>query len=88
METMLVVPLIPIVHTVYMDMAAVRGEWKPILFKDPAITVEKCEAILKQGGNPSDVNGVMSVLLNEAHPETDEAVAWITLKEDNASRRN
>mmetsp|Transcript_23843 Transcript_23843/g.33462 ORF Transcript_23843/g.33462 Transcript_23843/m.33462 type:complete len:725 (-) Transcript_23843:419-2593(-) len=75
METMFVVPSIPNVHTVYMDAAAVRGERKPILLKDPAVTVEKCEAILKQGGSPSDVDGVMLVSLDEAHPETDIAVA-------------
>mmetsp|Transcript_5251 Transcript_5251/g.7980 ORF Transcript_5251/g.7980 Transcript_5251/m.7980 type:complete len:788 (-) Transcript_5251:449-2812(-) len=75
METMFVVPSIPNVHTVYMDSAAVRGERKPILLQDPSMTVEKCESILKQGGNPSDVDGAMLVSLDETTPETDEAAA-------------
>lgn len=49
METQYVVPSLPNVHTVYVDAPAVRGERKPILFKDPEITVDKYEEMTKQG---------------------------------------
>ena len=49
METQYVVPSLPDVHTVYVDAAAVRGERKPILLKDPAMTGEKYEALMKNG---------------------------------------
>ena len=49
METQYVVPSLPKVHTVYLDGAAVRGERKPVLLKDPEMTVEKYEALMKNG---------------------------------------
>jgi len=57
METMFVVPSLPDVHTVYLDAAAVRGERKPILLQDPEMTVEKYEALVKQG--MSNVDGAI-----------------------------
>jgi len=74
METMFIVPSIPDVHTVYMDATAVRGDRKPVLLKDPAMTVEKYEAILKQGKNVSNIAGAMPVYINniddvDEHPE-------------------
>lgn len=62
METQYVVPSMSDVHTVYVDAAAVRGERKPILLKDPGMTVEKYEA-LKDG--EVDVDGVMPVYIDE-----------------------
>ena len=50
METMFVVPSIPEAHTVYLDAPAVRGERRPILLKDPDLTIEKFEELL-QGTN-------------------------------------
>lgn len=58
METMFVVPSIPEVHTVYLDAAAVRGDRKPILLKDPKMTIERFEELLKEsGGRPENVDG-------------------------------
>lgn len=58
METMFVVPSIPEVHTVYLDAAAVRGDRKPILLKDPKMTIERFEDLLKEsGGRPENVDG-------------------------------
>ena len=59
METMFVVPSLPDVHTVYMDAAAIRGERKPILIKDPNLTVEKYGQLVKEG--KIDVDGTMPV---------------------------
>jgi len=63
METQYVVPSMPDVHTVYVDAAAVRGERKPILLKDPAMTVEKYEALMKEGR--IDVDGAMAVYIED-----------------------
>ncbi len=65
METMFVVPSIPEVHTVYLDAAAVRGDRKPILLKDPNMTVQSFEELLKKsGGRPEDVEGADFVQLD------------------------
>mmetsp|Transcript_12241 Transcript_12241/g.20275 ORF Transcript_12241/g.20275 Transcript_12241/m.20275 type:complete len:712 (+) Transcript_12241:154-2289(+) len=66
METMFVVPSLPDVHTVYMDAAAVRGERKPILLKDPKMTVEIYESLVKQG--LSEVDGAIPVHI-DAEPD-------------------
>jgi len=69
METMFVVPSIPDVHTVYLDAAAVRGDRKPILLKDPNMTIEKFEELLKEtGGRPEDVDGADFVQIDEEIP--------------------
>lgn len=65
METQYVVPSLPDVHTVYLDGLAVRGQRKPILIKDPLMTVEIFETLMnekkkqqkqqqEQNDNPSD----------------------------------
>jgi len=54
METMFVIPSMPDVHTVYVDAAAVRGDRKPIILKDPDMTVDKYEALMKQGKSAGD----------------------------------
>ena len=65
METMFVVPSIPEVHTIYLDAAAVRGDRKPILLKDPNMTVQSFEELLKKsGGRPEDVEGADFVQLD------------------------
>jgi ATP-dependent protease Clp ATPase subunit len=48
METQYVVPSLTDVHTVYLDAPAVRGERKPILIKDPHMTVDIFEALMKE----------------------------------------
>jgi len=55
METMFVVPSIENVHTVYLDAAAVRGERKPILLKDPEMTAAKFEELMKEGQTWEDL---------------------------------
>ena len=57
METMFVVPSIEKVHTVYLDAAAVLGERKPILLKDPDVTAEKFEELMKEGKAWEDLEG-------------------------------
>jgi len=67
METMFVVPSISNVHTVYLDSAAVRGDRKPILLKDPKMTVEKFEEMMEKcGGKPEDVDGAEFVLIEKS----------------------
>jgi len=70
METQYVVPSLPKVHTVYVDGAAVRGERKPVLLKDPDMTVEKYEALMKEG--ESVVEGAETVNIDQ---DLDEAPA-------------
>lgn len=73
METQYVVPSLPDVHTVYVDDVAVRGERKPILLKDPDMTVEKYEELVEQqGGESSVVDGAVLVNIDE-DPEVEEA---------------
>lgn len=56
METQYVVPSMPDVHTVYVDASAVRGERKPILLKDPDMTIAKYESMVEaQGSESTDV---------------------------------
>lgn len=70
METMFVVPSLPDVHTVYMDAAAIRGERKPILIKDPNMTVEDYERLVKEG--KANVEGTMPVHIDhEIEVETE-----------------
>ena len=57
METIFVVPSIEKVHTVYLDAAAVLGERKPILLKDPDVTAEKFEELMKEGKAWEDLEG-------------------------------
>jgi len=73
METMFVVPSLPDVHTVYMDAAAIRGERKPILIKDPNLTVEDYEKLVKEG--KIDVDGTMPVHIDHAIEVETEAPA-------------
>jgi len=70
METQYIVPSLPDVHTVYVDDAAVRGERKPILLKDPEMTVEKYTEIAKDG--VPEVDGAVLVNIDE-DPEIEEA---------------
>jgi ATP-dependent Clp protease ATP-binding subunit ClpX len=63
METQYVVPSMSDVHTIYVDAAAVRGERKPILLKDPEMTVDKYEALMKNG--EIEVDGVMPVYIDD-----------------------
>ncbi|KAG7356658.1 ATP-dependent protease ATP-binding subunit ClpX [Nitzschia inconspicua] len=62
METQYVVPSLSDVHTVYVDAAAVRGERKPILLKDPDMTVEKYEALTQIG---AEIIGATPVAIEE-----------------------
>jgi ATP-dependent Clp protease ATP-binding subunit ClpX len=73
METMYVVPSIPSVHTVYLDAGAVRGERKPVLLKDPSMTVEKYEALCKEnnGKHPEGVHGANQVCV-EVNADNDD----------------
>lgn len=76
METMFVVPSIPEVHTVYLDAAAIRGDRKPILLKDPEMTVEKFEKLVKQEDRrPEDMDGIEFVQIDKdiSAEEFDEA---------------
>ena len=73
METQYIVPSLPNVHTVYVDAAAVRGERKPILLTDPEMTVERYEALVKNG--QSEVIGAMSVHIDEEEEEADREEA-------------
>jgi len=68
METMFVVPSLPTVHTIYLDAEAVRGDRKPILLKDPDMTIERYEA-LKEQGLSGDIEGVMEVQLDRDEAE-------------------
>jgi ATP-dependent Clp protease ATP-binding subunit ClpX len=63
METQYVVPSLPKVHTVYLDAPAVIGERKPILLKDPEMTVDKYEALMQQG--ESEVEGAVHVNIDD-----------------------
>jgi ATP-dependent Clp protease ATP-binding subunit ClpX len=63
METQYVVPSMSDVHTIYVDAAAVRGERNPILLKDPEMTVDKYEALMKNG--EIEVDGVMPVYIDD-----------------------
>lgn len=66
METMFVVPSIPDVHTVYLDAAAIRGDRKPILLKNPNLTAKKFEQMMKElNGNWDGVEGVETVDINK-----------------------
>eukprot|EP00529_Nitzschia_sp_RCC80_P009625 CAMPEP_0113488912 /NCGR_PEP_ID=MMETSP0014_2-20120614/26261_1 /TAXON_ID=2857 /ORGANISM="Nitzschia sp." /LENGTH=791 /DNA_ID=CAMNT_0000382639 /DNA_START=181 /DNA_END=2554 /DNA_ORIENTATION=+ /assembly_acc=CAM_ASM_000159 len=53
METQYIVPSLKDVHTVYVDAAAVRGERKPILLKDPEMSVEQYEELTQTGAEVS-----------------------------------
>ena len=66
METQYVVPSMSDVHTVYIDAAAVRGERKPILLRDPDMTVEKYEALTSMADHGEiEVDGAMPVYIND-----------------------
>lgn len=72
METQYVVPSHSDVHTVYLDAPAIRGERQPVLLKDPEMTVEKYEALIKEG--KSDVDGAIPVKIDdEDEIESEEA---------------
>jgi ATP-dependent Clp protease ATP-binding subunit ClpX len=73
METQYVVPSMTDVHTVYLDAAAVRGERKPVLLKNPDMTVEKYEGLMKQGQH--EVDGATSVYIDEEEAEADRQEA-------------
>jgi ATP-dependent Clp protease ATP-binding subunit ClpX len=63
METQYVVPSHPDVHTVYLDAPAIRGEREPVLLTDKDMTVEKYEALRKDG--KIDVDGTMLVRIDD-----------------------
>jgi len=63
MDAQYIVPSLPDVHTVYVDAAAVKGERKPILLKNPEMTVERYESLIKSGA--SDVEGAVCVNIND-----------------------
>lgn len=66
METMFVVPSIPNVHTVYLDAAAIRGDRKPILLKNPTLTAKKFEQMMKElNGKWDGIEGVDIVDINK-----------------------
>jgi len=73
METQYVVPSMPDVHTVYVNAAAVRGERKPILLKDPSMTVEKYEALVQEGS--VEVDGVVPVFIDDDEDSIREEAA-------------
>jgi ATP-dependent Clp protease ATP-binding subunit ClpX len=62
METQYVVPSLSDVHTVYVDAAAVRGERKPILLKNPEMTVEMYESLTQSG---AEVVGATPVAIDD-----------------------
>lgn len=73
-DTMFVVPSCPDVHTVYVDAPAARMERKPILLKDPSMTIEKYEQLIKEAGEESFVyvrGGAELVSLDDANLEGD-----------------
>ena len=72
METMFVVPSIPEVHTVYVDAAAIRGDRKPILLKDPNMTAEKFTELMKKSeGNFDNLEGVECVSIDHGFAAED-----------------
>lgn len=71
METQFVVPSMPDVHTVFLDSAAVRGERKPILLKDPSMTADKFEEFMNTH-NGDLVDGAVVVNIDE-EPDIEEA---------------
>ena len=73
METMFVVPSIEDVHTVYLDAAAVRGERKPILLKDPDMTAAKFEELMQEGQTWEDLEGAELVQLDDSDDYFSEA---------------
>lgn len=64
METMFVVPSLPDVHTVYLDAEAVQGTRKPVLLKDPDMTVERYEA-LKEMDEVINIEGAEEVYVDD-----------------------
>jgi ATP-dependent Clp protease ATP-binding subunit ClpX len=76
-ETMFVVPSLPDVHTVVLNAAAVRGDEKPVLLRDPNMTAQKYEALLKEG--VYNVNGATQVdissldMVENMDPSSEEA---------------
>lgn len=72
METQFVVPSMPDVHTVFLDSAAVRGERKPILLKDPSMTPDKFEELMKSGEKGDLVDGAVVVNIDD-DPDIEEA---------------
>ena len=76
METMFVVPSIPGVHTVYMDAAAISGARKPILLKDPNLTIAKFELMMKESNGVFEgIDGAETVSIDKefSFDELDEA---------------
>ena len=60
METMFVVPSIPDVLTVYLDGDDVKGTRKPVLLKNPEMTVERYEE-LRREEDVVNIDGVEEV---------------------------
>jgi len=71
METQYVVPSQKDVHTIYLDASAVRGERKPVLLKDPEMTVEKYEELMSQG--KIEVDGATIVSIDDEETEYEVA---------------
>lgn len=67
METQYIVPSLPDVHTVYVDDKAVQGERKPMLLKDPDMSVEKFESMVE--GGETEIDGAISVNIDEYERE-------------------
>jgi ATP-dependent Clp protease ATP-binding subunit ClpX len=76
METMFVVPSIPDVHTVYMDAAAISGVRKPILLKNPNLTIAKFEQMMKESNGVFEgIDGAETVSIDKefSFDDLDEA---------------
>ena len=72
METMFVVPSNPKIHSVYLDAAAVRGDRKPLILKDPDMTVQKFEELMKdRDGNIDGIDGVECVAIDKDFTDDD-----------------
>lgn len=66
METMFVIPSIEECHSVYVDAASVGGKRQPILLKDPSMTIDNLEKIMKEKGDlPDDFAGAEAVHIDE-----------------------
>jgi ATP-dependent Clp protease ATP-binding subunit ClpX len=77
METMFVVPSVAECHSVYVDAAAVRGDRQPILIKDPNMSIETFEAMMKKNNKEDNPlpDGAETVCVHEEDDLQREQVA-------------
>lgn len=80
METQFVVPSLSDVHTVYVDEDAVKGTHKPILFKDPQMTVERFESL---GGRSANLDGAVMVNLADIDKPKDDDTTTLAANNSN-----